>query len=795
MIPAISFRRKTPFFRFFLFLLSVFLFACGGSQDAANPGGERKNESDFIPASEGPGGQPSVTLTGRGVKGIVQHAQVSAFGVQSGLPSEEIIGSSITDEEGRFSIRIARWKFQKLAYLEISADTSSQFPSMMLCDAYSGCGLQNDLMVGYGDYFRLSPSFLMRNVATLKGVENSFIGNFSPLRHAAVARAEAKSGGLSWSNIKEAEGELGNLLLFSKPLRELVPVNLLSAAETAAASDEQVVLAILESAFLNIGVSPNYVAVEELLSRVTTLGGQFQSDITSDLYRLSLRNLLRAAYHNIPDSVAHRSGIQSHLLRIIDARVPGLALELVGSQPQNNSADEFALQLLSNDGGQIKVLPLDELCATGCEYLAVEGTPFSLSLIPEDGYEFSHWEGDCAESSGSCDLFMDRAKTASAIFILSQADPTFYSLDLNISGAGQVLEQDSIIRCLGEGCNVLLEEGQQIVLVATASDGYQFDGWSGDCSGTGNCELSINGDKSVTAQFSPILVTLTLELRGAGSVSATTGWSCSSSPCQLSVAMGETVNLTANPLSGFQFKSWGGACSGVLGCAVTMNTNTRVVANFTPIMHKVTVTASGDGSITSADKSVACSGARCIYYFAEGTTLSLLSLAESGFQFDGWFGACSGTGSCLLEIKQDISVQANFSPVFHTLSVSVSEGGSAFSLAADLNCSASVCSTQVLDGGNVTLSAQASEGYQFDGWSGACSGTGNCELSINGNKAVTAQFSPALLQLTLELRGAGSVSSPTGWSCSSSPCQLSVAMGETVNLTANPLSGFQFKSW
>ena len=44
----------------------------------------------------------------------------------------------------------------------------------------------------------------------------------------------------------------------------------------------------------------------------------------------------------------------------------------------------------------------------------------------------------------------------------------------------------------------------------------------------------------------------------------------------------------------------------------------------------------------------------------------------------------------------------------------------------------------------VTLIPTAAEDSEFKGWSGACTGTGVCEVTISAAKAVSAQFAPAL---------------------------------------------------
>ena len=46
-----------------------------------------------------------------------------------------------------------------------------------------------------------------------------------------------------------------------------------------------------------------------------------------------------------------------------------------------------------------------------------------------------------------------------------------------------------------------------------------------------------------------------------------------------------------------------------------------------------------------------------------------------------------------------------------------------------------------IKGTSATVSATPNAGYTFSGWSGACSGTGRCVVTMNGHKTVTANFS------------------------------------------------------
>lgn len=43
-------------------------------------------------------------------------------------------------------------------------------------------------------------------------------------------------------------------------------------------------------------------------------------------------------------------------------------------------------------------------------------------------------------------------------------------------------------------------------------------------------------------------------------------------------------------------------------------------------------------------------------------------------------------------------------------------------------------------GSSVTLTATPSAGFAFSGWQGACTGTGSCQVTMNGPMSVSAQF-------------------------------------------------------
>lgn len=75
-----------------------------------------------------------------------------------------------------------------------------------------------------------------------------------------------------------------------------------------------------------------------------------------------------------------------------------------------------------------------------------------------------------------------------------------------------------------------------------------------------------------------------------------------------------------------------------------------------------------------------------------------------------------------------------------TVDVEPDGGGFVRSDPYAIDCPTS-CSVPFGRGQTVTLTATPTSGYTFDGWSGACAGTGPCTLTLDDSKVVTANFS------------------------------------------------------
>jgi len=71
------------------------------------------------------------------------------------------------------------------------------------------------------------------------------------------------------------------------------------------------------------------------------------------------------------------------------------------------------------------------------------------------------------------------------------------------AGSGTVRSTPGGIVC-GRDCAEPYAAGSSVTLQASPDPGSAFAGWGGDCLGTGDCQLRLDGSKSVTAMFTAI---------------------------------------------------------------------------------------------------------------------------------------------------------------------------------------------------------------------------------------------------------------------------------------------------
>jgi hypothetical protein len=221
-----------------------------------------------------------------------------------------------------------------------------------------------------------------------------------------------------------------------------------------------------------------------------------------------------------------------------------------------------------------------------CAATYPEGTELILLATPAPGSEFVHWLGACAEAEEyeECELTIDSPRSVTATFNLSPA------LTVHLAGTG-----NGSVTCEAEEgeepCAPRYPKETELVLRATANPGSKFAGWSNACSGSGICELTMTGAKTVTAAFnlestSKFKLTVTKSGTGTGTVKggspAEPGTiNCGSGAgCEHEFLSGAVVTLTHEATAGSEFKEWTGACTGSGACEATMSAARSVGAKF-----------------------------------------------------------------------------------------------------------------------------------------------------------------------------------------------------------------------
>jgi len=266
-------------------------------------------------------------------------------------------------------------------------------------------------------------------------------------------------------------------------------------------------------------------------------------------------------------------------------------------------------------------------------------------------------------------------------------------------------------------CNVQIEGGSTVTLTAAPNVGSVFTaGWSGGgCSGTGTCTITVNSDMSVTAEFTAKECSVTPMAIGdtkTGTLDATdcpaphnsnsSGNSLADLYSFFGIA-GQKIIITM--AAGFAFQpalfvtnsnktviaSSNSFCSGlsVLSACVPSNgagggalvlpadgtytieatsQSFGITGNYTisiapAFTINVTKSGTGNGMVAITPGATTC-GATCSPSFASGATVTLNitnNVFFPGSVFNGWSGSgCSGTGSCIVTMNSDLSVNAAF---------------------------------------------------------------------------------------------------------------------------------------
>ena len=277
------------------------------------------------------------------------------------------------------------------------------------------------------------------------------------------------------------------------------------------------------------------------------------------------------------------------------------------------------------------------------------GSTANLIAAPAVGYVFESWTGATGDSVTT--LVVDGDKTVVGKFVKKQ-----FGLTVNITGEGTVGQ-----KVIKEGGVTKYNTGTVVELTATPKSGWVFKEWSGALKGTTNPQqVTIDKAKTVTATFTEIpKYDLTVNTIGQGEVSQ----KVVKVGGVTKYTNGTIVELTATPKSGWVFKEWSGALTGVTNPQeITIDKSKSVTATFEE-EKKFQLTIINDG-LGSVSKTVIKSGAA---EYTDGSVVELTASANSGWEFVKWAGALSGTDNpkqvTLKSKTAVIAVYKNLAPI------------------------------------------------------------------------------------------------------------------------------------
>ena len=219
-----------------------------------------------------------------------------------------------------------------------------------------------------------------------------------------------------------------------------------------------------------------------------------------------------------------------------------------------------------------------------------------------------------------------------------------------------------------------------VSITATADAGYEFTSWSGDASGTDNpLTISMNGNKTITANFIRTQYTLSVGKIGEGTITQEV---ISSDKTSEEYNSGSTVRLTATPSSGSIFNSWSGSSTETTNqIDVTIDGTKSVTATFEETISQVVTndTFAGLG--------------RWVFRTTDNSSQKLTDCELSSiiFRMDGSFTIATGTtnitGQFNVDSNTTISLTQSQSPFGTITNLVLTNGFISFSIELNSGCS------------------------------------------------------------------------------------------------------------
>jgi hypothetical protein len=223
------------------------------------------------------------------------------------------------------------------------------------------------------------------------------------------------------------------------------------------------------------------------------------------------------------------------------------------------------------------------------------------------------------------------------------------------------------------------------------------------------------------------------------------------SNCEHFYSKGTRLTLRAQPMSGFEFIEWSGACasSKTSDCVLTIDEDKKVGVRFDKLPElptlKITSPDSKLGKIIAANSAtgnIDC-GTTCSQEYAKGTEIKLIAIPAQNVEFQAWTDDCEGvkTNECNLKMDGNKNVGVIFKPIDNKVMLRVfpsgegvvkSENGEIYCFKAkeDEKNQKPNCKVKYAKDTKIVLTATPKEGHQVRQWMEACEQAENNQCTV-----------------------------------------------------------------
>ncbi|GAK59411.1 hypothetical protein U27_06395 [Candidatus Vecturithrix granuli] len=245
-----------------------------------------------------------------------------------------------------------------------------------------------------------------------------------------------------------------------------------------------------------------------------------------------------------------------------------------------------------------------------------------------------------------------------------------HTLTVNTSGSGTGVVTSDLqgIDCPSD-CSEAYKQGTILTLAATPNPDSLFDGWSGDCTGTNACTITIDSTKEVLATFKEIPTYTIHASAGEGGTISPNG--------EIRITQGTDKTFTVTPNTGYQITQV--VVDGIAQGSITTYTFTNVQMNhtieaqFQPSLTTYTIHASaGEGGTITPNGEI---------HITQGTDKTFTVTPNAGYQItqlvvDG-IAQGSLTTYTFTNVQMNHTIEAQFQPSLttYTIRAGAGEGG------------------------------------------------------------------------------------------------------------------------